>query len=157
MNTEECQHRQCTPNLLLSNWHEINPEYWVSVLLQVVPFSCIGQLSLLIIIFGHFGQSFKKHIDLNKRYSTERVHRVLSWAYYNYCNHIPWVPHCPTLFSFAKGRTWSRDLPTLTFKTWHFVSTRNKKSRKILVELPNLRSVALRYKIIWWQIKPQKY
>ena len=27
-------------------------------------------------------------------------------------------------------RTWSRDLPTLKFKTWHFVNIRNEKSKK---------------------------
>ena len=31
----------------------------------------------------------------------------------------------------ALCRTWSRDLPTVRFKTWHFVITRNEKSRKI--------------------------
>ena len=30
----------------------------------------------------------------------------------------------------ALCRTWSCDLLTLKFKTWHFVSTRNVKSRK---------------------------
>ena len=32
-------------------------------------------------------------------------------------------------WEIIKGSTWSCDLPTLD--TWHFVNTRNKKSRKI--------------------------
>ena len=30
------------------------------------------------------------------------------------------------VFRWALCRTWSSDLPTLTFKIWHFVNTRNE-------------------------------
>ena len=42
--------------------------------------------------------------------------------------------------------------PLHYFNTWHFVNTRNEKSKKKKerVELPSLMSVALEYKI-WWQ------
>ena len=54
-----------------------------------------------------------------------------------------------TVFGIGPNcRTWSRDLPTFKFNTWHFVNTRNGKRRKNLVELARLMSVALEYKIL---------
>ena len=48
-------------------------------------------------------------------------------------------------------RTWSRDLPTLKFKTWHFVNIRNEKSKK------KNDVCSIEYKI-WKQfLKCQKY
>ena len=46
--------------------------------------------------------------------------------------------------------------PSLNLTLRTLPNTRNRKSRKKEVDLPSLRSVALKYKV-WWQFKSQKY
>ena len=50
----------------------------------------------------------------------------------------------------------SHDLPTLKFILGTLWILRKWKEQERYVELPSLRSVALKYKI-WWQFKSQKY
>ena len=52
--------------------------------------------------------------------------RSWRWRVRGRPDHQRYRTHC----YLALCRTWSRDLPTLKFKTWHFVNTRNGKSRK---------------------------
>ena len=57
---------------------------------------------------------------------------------------IRWQKASGYLLQYTFCNNVSHDLPILKFNTRDFVSNRNKKNRKKLVELPSLRSVALK-------------